>query len=174
MVMRIEAQGNIAGLSHEGDFEPAFDDAFFRKLEEMEITPLLPSWMPDGFALKRVDSKIETEYYRWAMGSYTCGDRELMINIIKDTSISPGGSLNIEKDERKPDIIEREGMKFYIVDNLGFTSVFWVDLPYTINIGGPVTRDELKQMINSMFDRKPKPEMPSERACSFYTLTALP
>ncbi len=98
--------------------------------------------------------KIETDYYRWALGTYTHGDRQFLISIVKDVSENSGGVWSIEKDERKPDIFEQGGIKFYVMDNLGRSHAFWFDLPYTISIAGHVTRDELKQMINSMFVRK--------------------
>lgn len=152
MKISMSSQGNIAWLGYENDLKPAFDDAFFQKLEELEITHLMPSWMPDGFALERVESKIERSHDRWAVGMYTCGDRQLRISV--DKKLSFDGNLRIEKDERKPEIYERGGIKFFIMDNLQRAVVYWFDLPYRISITGHVTRDELKQMINSMFERK--------------------
>jgi hypothetical protein len=128
-------------------------DAFFHKLEELEITPLLPSWMPEGFELKSMDSKVVNEYNRWAAGDYSCGDRDLLIFVFKSTSMNTGGNLSLEKDEREPDIFEQGGIKFYIMDNLSRSLAFWYDPPYKVQITGQVTREELRQMIDSMFER---------------------
>jgi hypothetical protein len=128
-------------------------DAFFQKLEELEITPLLPSWMPEGFVLDRVDSKVENDHNRWAMGIYSCGDRDLLIFVSRNTSKNPGSILSLEKDEREPDIFEQGGIKFYVMDNLSRVHAFWYDPPYQVDITGHVTREELKQMIDSMFER---------------------
>jgi hypothetical protein len=154
MEMREAKNGWKMKQEYESDIEPAFDDAFLQKLKEFEMYPLLPSWMPEGFELTRVEGKIETEYYRWALGAYTCGDKQFYIAVTKDISENSGGVWSIEKDERKPDIYEQEGIKFYIMDNLSRSHAIWFDLPYIISIAGHVTRDELKQMINSMFERK--------------------
>jgi hypothetical protein len=154
MKMRLDAQGNITGQGYKNDMELTIADAFFQKLEELEIAPLLPSWMPEGFALERVESKIETEYYRWAVGIYSCGDRDLLISVVKNISKNPGTISSLEKDEREPDIFEQGGIKFYIMDNLSRSRAFWYDPPYMIDISGHVTREELSQMIDSIFERK--------------------
>jgi hypothetical protein len=154
MEMIVSANGWKMKQDYVNDTKPAFDDAFFHTLEEMDMHPLLPSWMPDGFALERIDSRIVSEDNLWAMGAYTCGDRYLSIYVFKNTSENSGGVFRLEKDERKPDIFDLGGIKFYVMDNLGTTQAFWFDLPYIINITGYVNRDELKHMINSMFERK--------------------
>lgn len=154
MEMREEKNGWKMRQEYESEIEPAFDDAFFQKMEEMDMNPLLPSWMPEGFILEDVESKIETEYSRYALGAYTCGERQFHISVVKNISENSGGVWSLEKDENKPDIYEQGGIKFYIMDNLSRSRAFWFDPPYTINISGNVTRDELKQMINSMFKRK--------------------
>jgi hypothetical protein len=128
-------------------------DAFFQKLEELDITPLLPSWMPEGFVLDRVDSKVENDHNRWAVGIYSCGNRDLLIFVTMNTSKNTGGILSLEKDEREPDIFEQGGIKFYVMDNLKRAHAFWYDPPYKVEITGHVTREEIRQMIDSMFER---------------------
>jgi hypothetical protein len=128
-------------------------DTFFQKLEELKITPLLPTWMPDGFELEDMESKIETEYLRRALGVYASGGREFKISVIKNTNTNSGGVWSLEKDEREPDIFEEGGIKFYIMDNLERSRAFWLDPPYTISISGNLTREELRRMIDSMFER---------------------
>lgn len=154
MKVRFDAQGNIDWHGYESGLEPAFSDAFFQKLEEIEMKPLMPSWMPEGLALERVNGKIETEYYSWAVGTYSCGDRDLLISVVKNISKNPGTISSLEKDEREPDIFEQGGIKFYIMDNLSRAHAFWYDPPYMVEITGLVTREEIRQMINSMFERK--------------------
>ncbi len=152
MEVRITTQGNITWQGYQYNLKPDFDDAFFQKLEDLEITPLMPSWIPDGFALEQVESKIERSHDRWAVGMYTCGDRQLRIGVCKDHYF--GCNMWIEKDEREPEIYDRGGIRFFIMDNLKRAVVQWFDPPYEINICGHVSRDELKQMIDSMFVRK--------------------
>ncbi len=151
MKMKLDLQAklsnNVNYLNH------TQTDDFFQKLEELEITPLMPSWMPDGFSLDRVESKIETEYLRWAVGTYTCGDRQFRISAEKDISGNLESTRSVEKDKREPDIYEQGGIKFYIMDNLGRSSVIWFDPPYIISISGHVTREELRHMIDSIFER---------------------
>jgi hypothetical protein len=151
MKMRFEVQAkltnNVDYLNH------TQTDAFFQKLKELDITPLLPTWMPEGFVLDRVDSKVENDHNRWAEGSYSNGDRDLSIFIVVNVSKNPGGTMSFEKDEREPDIFEQGGTKFYIMDNLGRSRAFWYDPPYQVEITGHVTREELRQMIDSIFER---------------------
>ncbi len=154
MKMRIDAQGMITGRGYKNDLEPASDDAFFQKLEEMDMIPLLPSRLPDNFVLERVESKIETEYNRWATGIYTRDDRQFLISVVKNVSENSGAIWSLQKDERKPEIYERGGINFYIMDNLGRSVAHWFDPPYVLNIGGHLSRDELKHMIDSMFESK--------------------
>jgi len=154
MEMRMDTQGRIIRRGYVNDFDTACDDAFFQKLEELEITPLLPSRLPDGFVLELVESKIETEYCRWALGTYTLGERLFHISVEKNVVRGSGGITFIEKDEREPDIYERGGVNFYVIDNLKRSGAFWFDPPYFLNISGHLSRDEIKQMIDSMFERK--------------------
>ncbi len=153
MKIRYDVQAKLMG-NNVNYLNQTQTDAFFQKLEELEITPLLPSWMPEGFVFDRVDSKVVNENNRWAVGSYSCGDRDLLITIMKNTSKTPGGILSLEKDEREPDIIEQGGIKFYIMDNLNRAHAFWYDPPYKVEITGHVTRKELRQMIDSIFERR--------------------
>lgn len=142
---------NITSNGNENGLKPAIDDAFFQKLDELEMTPLLPSWMPEGFALERVESKIESEVLRWAAGSYLCGDRNLKVFVFMSTSKNTAGILSLEKDEREPDIFDQGGIRFYVMDNLNNALAFWYDPPYNVQITGRVTREELRQMIDSIF-----------------------
>jgi hypothetical protein len=153
MKMELDMQAKLTGNNNVDYLNHIQTDAFFKKLEELEITPALPTWMPDGFTLEHVDSMVESESYRWAMGSYSCDDSDLMILVAKNTSKDPGGAISLEKDEREPEIFEQGGIKFYIMDNLSRSRVFWYDPPYMINISGHVTREELRQMIDSIFER---------------------
>jgi hypothetical protein len=154
MKVRYDAQGHFTWHDYENNLESAIDDSFFRKLEELEMMPLMPSWLPERFELERVDSKIENERNRIAVGIYSYGDRDLLIFVSKNTSSKSGGILSLEKDEREPDIFEQGGIKFYIMDNLSRGHAYWYDPPYEVEITGHVTREEIRQMINSMFERK--------------------
>ncbi len=154
MKMRIDAQGKITGRGYKNDLEPALDDAFFQKLEEMDMIPLLPSRLPDGLMLERVESKIETEYMRWATGIYTRDDGQFLISVVKRITERSGGNWSLQKDDRKLDMYERGGINFYIMDNLSMSRVFWIEPPYIIDIAGHVSREELRQMVDSMFERK--------------------
>lgn len=153
MKMELDVQAKLTGKDNVDYLYQTQTDAFFQKLEELEITPLLPSWMPKGFVLDRVDSKVENDHNRWAVGIYSCGDRDLMIFVTKIISQNTGGILSFEKDEREPDIFEQGGIKFYIMDNLNNSHAFWYDPPYKVEITGGVKRGELRQMIDSIFER---------------------
>ncbi len=152
--VRANIQGKITGRGYQNDLDPARDDAFFKKLDELDMTPLLPSRLPDGFALENMESKIETDYLRWVMGAYTCGERRLQISVDKNTAENAAGVWSVEKDEHKPEIYERGGIKFYMIDNLSRSGAHWVDPPYVLHLFGNVSRDELRQMIDSMFERQ--------------------
>jgi hypothetical protein len=95
MKIRFDSQGNISWHEYENDLEPAIDDAFFQKLEELEMMPLMPSWLPEGYILESIDSKVVNEHNRWAAGNYACGDRNLLIFVFKNTSKRPGGILSL-------------------------------------------------------------------------------
>ncbi len=151
MEMEIAMRGRTRG--YEDYLTKAYTDDFFRKLEEMDMTPQLPPKPPDGYVLEQVDGKIETDYMRWVIGSYKFGERQFAISVEKNTLDNSNGIRYVEKDERKPDIYERGGIKYYIIDNLSRSLAFWIDPPYIINISGHVTREELRQMIDSIYER---------------------
>ncbi len=147
-------QGKINGEGRENYLRPCKNDAFFQKLAELELYPLMPYRWPEGFSLKKVEGKVEDEFFRWALGSYENGQRLLNVSVDKYSVSSGAFSGAINKDEREPEIYDRGGLRIYIVHNLSRIVAYWLDPPYMVNIGGDISREELGQTLHSMFERK--------------------
>ncbi len=146
--------GKIDGPSRESYLKPNYDDDFTQKLQEMELYPLLPYKLLDGYTLSRVESHVPTEYLKWVLGAYENKGKSLTISVFYDGSSGSAPTGLISKDERDPVIYERGGLKFYIVYNLKWLNAYWLDPPFRLNMGGEVSLDEIKMLIESMFDRK--------------------
>jgi hypothetical protein len=146
--------GKIDSPSQESYLKPSYDDAFTQKLEEMELYPLLPYRLPDGYALTRVESHVPTEYLKWVFGAYDNNGKSLTISVhyIGAPRGAPTGLIS--KDERDPIIYERGGLTFYIVYNLKWLHAYWLDPPFKLFMGGEVSLEEIKMLIDSMFDRE--------------------
>lgn len=124
-------------------------DEFDLKLRELNMNPLLPTWLPDDFALVSVETSITTDLIT-VLGYY--GDQERSMQIIVEMARAVTTTLQIEKGEVEPIIYERSGKQYFIVDNLTSNNVYWISEPYKIKIGGSVTQDELVQIVDSIYE----------------------
>lgn len=115
-------------------------------LEEKRDPSIVPTWIPDGFALEKIE-KNSSPIQEMYTGLYLDGSKELQVQI--KTHLS----ADIQNNEIENDPIEiysHEGIDFYIFANVDQLRAIWLVDSYECLISGDVSIDELKMMIDSI------------------------
>lgn len=112
---------------------------------------LAPTWWPEGFEMYDITHvPVEGEF-----DSLACSYEN------KETNKSFGYSLDVyynpfwlttpfEKDDTPIEIYESNGRSFYIMSNIDTLTATWSDGTIVVTIGGQLTRDEIKGIIDSI------------------------
>ncbi len=123
----------------------SIDDA----LQGAAVKPLLPGWVPDGFAFTYAEE-------------FTClGDTKIVLyyensahkNIIFDFEIYESQMLVdtfYEKDDNEVEVYDKNSIPHYIFQNLNQMQAVWVNANIVYNVTGDVSADEMKKIIGSM------------------------
>lgn len=140
------------------------DEAFQLKAEESTIYMgrwgdmtdeeawdlLMPTWLPEGY--ERSEPKINrneasVSYYV----EYWNSEEELLSIVIRRDIVD--GIRVYEKDERPVEEYVYEGITHYIMHNLDRITAVWIYEDYECSISGPVTQEEMKQILRSVYEK---------------------
>lgn len=132
--------------------EPSPDEnveyvSFAQLLQKHNIpTNLVPTWVPDGFILERIEKDITPtqEIYR---AYYTNGDKVLRLRV--QTYLSDV-IQNTEIDDSYSEIYAVSNVDYYIFENLDQVQAIWINDIYECIISGDFSIDEVKMMIDSI------------------------
>lgn len=107
---------------------------------------MVPTWIPDGFVLKKVEKDItpEIEMYR---AVYEDHSREFRIQI---QTIGLSDAQMFEITNNSSEIYESHGVKYYIFQNMDELRTVWISNGYECSLSGALTIEEIKSMINSI------------------------
>ena len=125
-------------------------DVLQAALDNYGITvPVAPMWIPEGFEL--TEFKIDASFV-WTLFdvAYTNEGRFLSVHIVQLYG-EPGAVY--EKDGNEVAIYERDGIEHYLMTNLGHQLAAWQCGDLECSIGGEISREELIQMIDSIYER---------------------
>lgn len=117
-------------------------------------TPVFPTWIPDGFVLDEI--LVTKDHVSNNMDfdiSYEKSGEEYLFGvslIAVEEGIENG---RIEKDDRPVITYLAGGVDWYIMHNLDNVNATTIVNDYLILLSGPVTVDEMKQVINSVYER---------------------
>ena len=107
---------------------------------------LVPMWIPDGYEECAVDV-LQTPTQRQFIAAYQCGEDYIRILITDYLDTHP---VQIEQSENLVDIHSINGIDFYIFENDGHHIAAWTLDAYECYISGPISVDQIKEMINSI------------------------
>lgn len=117
---------------------------------------VVPKWMPEEFELEQlhVDNKTFPDEIVFAV-CYTRGEDSLVAQI--DVYLQHEGSIqdhfvNFQKDEGDPIPYEAGGVTHLLATNVGRPVALWASGPAECAISGDITMDELKRMIDSIYE----------------------
>ena len=116
-------------------------------LDTYEINvPLIPSWIPEGYEETDIRT-FDTPKQRQFSAKYQRGDYIIKVWIADYLDAYPS---QIEQSGAVVEVYESNGIKYYLVENEDQLRAAWVVDSFECYISGPLSIDELKQMIDSI------------------------
>ncbi len=117
--------------------------------------PIAPKWMPEGFELVEliVDTNNPTSLV--FVACYHRDDSVLLLTLhifLTRDDGGHGGYGDFQKDEGDPIPYQVGGITHLLSTNAGRPIALWVNGPVEGSIIGDITMDELKQIINSIYE----------------------
>ncbi len=114
--------------------------------------PVVPNWYPPGF--ERTEIKVfPTSDSVKVQAVYENGEKGFIITIRRFETSEDVQSGTFEKDNSSVAPYEIDGITHYILSNYDQRSAIWTNQNIMCSISGNLTEDELKQMINSIYER---------------------
>ena len=112
---------------------------------------LLPSYLPEGFAVDETKMTNDTEWFAGGMCWLSDGEsgRHMTVGcqIVYDKTMKFG----IPKNSVAPERYVRNGITHYIMPNAGYYEVVWVNGNVQCSIGAQVSHDEMIKIIDSVY-----------------------
>ncbi|MFA5531784.1 MAG: DUF4367 domain-containing protein, partial [Thiohalomonadaceae bacterium] len=134
---------------------PELPDPYYDTLDKalsafgIEDVAIVPSWIPERFETPAIEA-IYTPNSTVISAVYT---NEKDVLIISLASVAGDESTHYEKDETEIILYDANGITHYIMSNNAQNSAVWVSGIYECTIYGTVSEDELKQIIDSIYER---------------------
>ena len=111
---------------------------------------LVPTWCPDGFYASGTNTThtnlSDTVYDTF----YDANDRFFNVEIIRYRSEEYVQATQFEKDDTQVEIYSNGRQSFYILSNIDTITAVWSDGLYMEQINGTISREECKQIIDSI------------------------
>ena len=121
-------------------------------LAAMDLKALTPTAIPEGYALESVEVQ-ELEVWADLSAQYFNAAGDLLRFSCSCYGEGSVFSTVVPKDEEEVEVYDFHGTTYYFLSNGRYESVNWMEDELTeCSISGPVTREELKAMVNSMHE----------------------
>ena len=117
---------------------------------------VVPKWLPEGFVQIHLDIEAAAKgsliifyaLYQWEKNPLV-----IQVNIyLEDEERVYDSFGNFQKDEGDPIPYEAGGITHLLTTNAGRPVALWANGPAECYIGGDITMEELKQMIDSIYE----------------------
>jgi hypothetical protein len=113
---------------------------------------LFPTWIPDGMEWDYTSVLLrEDGSFRAASAFYKDKNSDRNVDFGCDI-YHPEGTYLVEKDSRSLEIYTKGGVEYYLVYNLDTVNASAVVGNRMIDIGGRISMEELKKMIDSIYE----------------------
>ena len=117
---------------------------------------VVPKWLPEGFVLYDLviygDEASKDIVFH---SSYQRSEDFLIVQVniyLEDENQGPDNFWDFQKDEGDPIPYEAGGITHLLTTNAGRPVALWANGPAECFIGGNITMEELKQMIDSIYE----------------------
>lgn len=119
----------------------------YEKVAEQGVTdPVVPMWLPEGFALSTLNALPAPGGYR-VYGEFKKGTDNILITYRISTDIY----AKVEKREAGVELFESSGNNHFIVENNGSFSVMWSVDGVECVINANVTKENIYTIIKSIY-----------------------
>lgn len=128
--------------------QEAFEDCGFTR-------PVIPKWIPEGFQIRDVNFYDSFPGKLLYQALYHRGDETLVFLIaihLDDEDIDNRSYIDFQKDEGDPIPYEAGGITHLLSTNVGRPVAVWANGPAECSCSGDITVEELKQMIDSIYE----------------------
>ena len=116
-------------------------------LDKKNITQeLIPTWLPDGYVNKDLQI-LETPRVRNINATYAKNDETLIIKIRQTIGVQ---APQTEKNDDFLELYVVDGVEYYIFSNTETLQAAWSIGEFECIIGGKITLEEMKKMIDSI------------------------
>lgn len=138
---------NMDEPDESGTVDPASYTELQRLLVQAGMDPnLAPTWFPEGFEMTNVT--IDPLFQQTILtAEFRNGDRSLGFSV---ETYLPDVTMVAERSEGPTDIIYKDNVIYYLFPNLDTECAIWLKDEWVCNVWGYVTREEMKQIINSI------------------------
>ena len=116
-------------------------------------TSYAPAWLPEGFVTVESDTFASEEggwYTAYLFATDVEGERNLSLSFDLRTNPDGVGTTVYPKDDTPIVTFEKSGVTFYIISNGAWRSVAWMDGGMAGSIGGNLTEEECRQMVDAI------------------------
>ena len=117
---------------------------------------VVPKWMPEGFVQTHLDIEAvagDSLIIFYALYQWEKNPLVIQVNIYLENENRAYDSFgNFQKDEGDPVPYEGGGFTHLLSTNAGRPVALWANGPAECYISGDITMDELKQMIDSIYE----------------------
>ena len=118
-------------------------------LQDVAVKPLLPQWVPDGFAFTyaekfiRLDNTNVVLYYENNANKTIVFDFEIYTD-------QTSADASFEKDDNMVEVYEKNNLRYYLFQNIDRMQAVWISAKVIYNVSGDVSAEEMKRIIDSM------------------------
>lgn len=122
-------------------------ESFRNAMNQYEVPAnIVPNWIPEGYVCTSINVK-ETPSARRISAIYEKDGQQLIIQI---RQVMSGAPYQVEKSEDLIEIYSADGADYYIFSNNGMLQTAWVVGEFECVIGGKITMEEMKRIIDSI------------------------
>ncbi len=109
-----------------------------------------PTWLPDGYALEGLDVTVRNDPFLQAfLATYSDGESGMGIDIM---SYEGEPATQVENTDAQVEVVEKNGITFYLIENVKSYTIAWYTQEYEYYISGKVGKDILWEIADSMFE----------------------
>lgn len=123
-----------------------------RSVEAKTETPAVPKWVPEGTEENGWPSKNERTDRFIVRASYTVGTREFSVQITVHDAPPESYDVLYQKNTALEEAYSSGGIIHYIMGNTETISAMWINNCVEGYIQGELTVEELRQMIDSIYE----------------------
>lgn len=118
-------------------------------LQDVAVKPLLPQWVPDGFAFKNAEKFIRLDNTNIVLYYENSANKTIVFDFEIYTD-QASADASFEKDDNIVEVYEKNNLRYYIFQNIDRMQAVWISSKVIYNVSGDVSAEEMKRIIDSM------------------------